>query len=511
MKFIATCLISLLSLGNAAAQIALSKSAVDDKKIGKCKLIRQADGKLLFVTATGGNFYSGRLNANSEIDDTYNGLRTSKKLSQYANCKTLAIKTDKWNRIILAGSSMLNNGRGHVATITRFTKNGDIDKDFKSDLVRWPIGDSSEITGVFLQNDEKIVATGSTHINGAYHFFIARFLYNGEYDTGFANKGIAIDYNMPYNNRVVASAMLQDGKYIIAGNNYTTNSCNIIAARYNNDGSKDTTFGISSVDSEGNNPRLKLMSVQTDGKIVLAGESGDDSKENGAFLMRYNSDGKSDISFGKSGITRVNPKSIDRIDDLALLADGRILLTGACSEKGEPKSSRYTMLRYSPDGLEDEHYGYGGKKGLKPVVVNPGYTTLANNITVSPVDGKVYKLSELVADDKTETILLLSTYLQDTALGIIDIPTGKLQNFIYPVPVSKGITFTFDLIEDLNISAKLLDKSGNEIFTLINKDLYKEGENKLLFNLPLNTKPGKYLVVISSDVGYKVTVEITKV
>lgn len=511
MKLIATCLISLLSLGNAAAQIALSKSAVDDKKIGKCKLIRQADGKLLFVTATGGNFYSGRLNANSEIDDTYNGLRTSRKLSHYANCKTLTIKTDKWNRIILAGSSIANNGRGHVATITRFTKNGDLDKDFKSDLVLWPIGDSSEITDVFLQNDEKIVATGSTHINGGYHFFIARFLYNGEYDTGFANKGIAIDYNMPADSRAVASAMLQDGKYIIAGNSYSNNSYNYVVFRYNADGSKDTTFGITSVGSEGNNPRLKLMSVQTDGKIVLAGESGDDSKEKGAFLMRYNSDGKSDISFGKSGVTRVNSKSIDRIDDLALLADGRILLTGAGSEKGEPKNSRYTMLRYSPDGLEDEKYGYGGRKGMKPVVVNPGYTTLANNITVLPVDGKVYKLSELVADNKTETILMLSTFLQDSALGIVDIPTGKLQNFIYPVPVSNNVTFSFDLIEELNISVKLFDNSGNEIFTLINKELYKEGENTLLINLPRNSKPGKYLVVISSEAGYKITVEITKV
>jgi uncharacterized delta-60 repeat protein len=511
MKFIATCLISLLSLGNAAAQIALSKSIIDDKNIGNSKLIRQADGKLLFVTATGGNFYSGRLNANSEIDDTYNGLRTSKKLSQYLNCKTLSVKTDKWNRIILAGSSNIDNNSGRVAAITRFTKNGDIDKEFKSDIVQWRIGDSSEITDVFLQNDEKIVAIGATYIKGVYRFFIARFLYNGEYDTGFANRGIAIDYNMPYDNRVVASAILQDGKYIIAGNNYTNNSCNIIAARYNNDGSKDTTFGIKTIGGQGSNIRLKLLSVQADGKIVLVGASDEENGENGAFLMRYDSDGKSDNTFGKAGVASVKSKYVDRIDDLALLADGRILLTGACSEKGEPKSSRYTMLRYSPDGLEDEHYGYGGKKGLKPVVVNPGYTTLANNITVSPVDGKVYKLSELVADDKTETILLLSTYLQDTALGIIDIPTGKLQNFIYPVPVSKGITFTFDLIEDLNISAKLLDKSGNEIFTLINNELYKEGENKLLFNLPLNTKPGKYLVVISSDVGYKVTVEITKV
>ncbi len=131
MKIIATCLISLLGLGNVAAQIALSKSIIDDKKLGKSKLIRQADGKLLFVTATGGNFYSGRLNANSEIDDTYNGLRTSKKLSQYLNCETFTVKTDKWNRIILAGSSCKNNSSGRVATITRFTKNGDVDKEFK--------------------------------------------------------------------------------------------------------------------------------------------------------------------------------------------------------------------------------------------------------------------------------------------------------------------------------------------------------------------------------------------
>ena len=493
------------------AQISLPRAIKGKAQHGRSILIRQDGGAFIYLTATGGNFYSGRLFPNGDIDDAYNGARSSKKtFGQLVNCTTITAKHDKWGRMIIAGSSCVDSGSGKVATMVRLTKNGDPDADFQPGIAQLKVGDSSEFIGIYLLGDEKIMTIGSCYTGGGYHIFFARFQYNGEKDLSFGRNGIIIDDDTFSNSRDLLTAVQPEGKYVITA----TDGEHLIVKRYNVDGTRDTTFGakesISVIGEPLKNVHSDCLLVQPDGKILISGTYPGEKKGTDIFLIRLIANGATDSLFGKSGIVKTGVTADDRVDDMVLLPDGRILLSGAGSAKGEAKYSRYIMLRFSAEGTTEKGYGYGSEKGLSPASVGIGYTSLANNIAISPLDGKVNRLSEIIGGSETETILTFTTYLQDSSLGIVDIPSLKLQNFVYPVPVSKNVTFTFNLVEDLAISVKLVDANGNEIAIIENKELYTEGDNTVTINFPPNCKPGKYLVVLSSEAGYKVTVEVSK-
>src|SRR5262245_6085883 len=84
-----------------------------------------------------------------------------------------------------------------------------------------------------------------------------------------------------------------DGKIVAVGNNGGSfGDC--LLARYNSDGSLDTTFDGDGkvVTNFGSNDRCSLVKIQSDGKIVIAGTNFQD-----LILARYNSNGSLDLSF----------------------------------------------------------------------------------------------------------------------------------------------------------------------------------------------------------------------
>lgn len=511
MKPIAAVL-ALLFLGVCAhAQIMLQQQGGTAQ--GKSKFVRREDGTYIYLTATGGNFYSCKLFPNGDLDDSYYGLRSSKKtFGGLVYCRTQTAQFDKWGRLLIAGSACIDSNSAKMATMVRLARNGDPDVDFTPVIAQLKVGDSCEFLGVYLLPDEKIMTLGACYKGGTYHTFLSRLQYNGEKDTTYGKGGFIIDENQPEYKPMLTE--VSGGKYLVCGVT-VTNVDYLIVKRYDVNGNIDTTFGqngIAMTHGEGYqyiNPVRMLL--QPDGKILVVGNCARDKGNQDMFVVRLNSNGSIDSSFANAGVGRFDITSNDRAEDVALLPDGQIMLAGSGSAKGDTKLTRYIMLRLAADGKAEKGYGYGSEKGLPPPSEGTGYTTIANNIAISPHGNKVNRLKEFTGGHVGETILIFATYLQDSALGIMDIPVGKLQNFIYPIPVSNNVTFSFELIEDLNVTVKLLDASGTEISTLKSKELYPEGENMVSINLPAGSKPGKYFVVLSSEVGYKITVEINKI
>jgi uncharacterized delta-60 repeat protein len=102
-----------------------------------------------------------------------------------------------------------------------------------------------------------------------------------------------------------------DGKIRVAGvrRTFDLTSTDFALARYNADGGVDTAFGSGgrlTTDFNGSEDEARAVAIQSDGKIVAAGSSG-------AFpefaLARYNPDGSLDSSFGIGGevTTNVSP------------------------------------------------------------------------------------------------------------------------------------------------------------------------------------------------------------
>jgi uncharacterized delta-60 repeat protein len=190
---------------------------------------------------------------------------------------------------------------------------GDLDKSFGAGgkVVTDFFGSEDEATSVAIQSDGKIIAVGSTRkpLAGANRdFALARYNTDGSLDTTFGSGGkVATDF-FGRDDFALAVAIQQDGKIVATGKHFkvgsdarSTGYC-FATARHNSDGSLDTSFG-SGGKVTGDLGQADAIAIQGDGKIVVAGWGITDSQfpASAFMLSRYNSDGSLDTSFAGSG------------------------------------------------------------------------------------------------------------------------------------------------------------------------------------------------------------------
>ena len=92
-----------------------------------------------------------------------------------------------------------------------------------------------------------------------------------------------------------------DGKIVVAGYSHNGSNFDFALVRYNADGSLDTTFGTAGkvVTPIGSSlDQAYSVQLQPDGKIVVSGLSSDGSDDYDFALVRYNTDGSLDVTFG---------------------------------------------------------------------------------------------------------------------------------------------------------------------------------------------------------------------
>ena len=145
-----------------------------------------------------------------------------------------------------------------------------------------------------------------------------------------------------YGNSVTVQA---DGKILVAG----TSDYNFALARYTADGSLDTSFsgdGMLATDFFGMDDWGRSVTVQADGKILLAGGS------NGDFsLARYTTDGSLDTSFSDDGTLVTDfGTDVDEGYSVTVQADGKILVAGT-------SGNDFALARYNTDGTLDTTFG----------------------------------------------------------------------------------------------------------------------------------------------------------
>ncbi|MBX2907530.1 MAG: hypothetical protein KF744_15905 [Taibaiella sp.] len=501
----------------AMAQVP-SKISGGKRTNGHAIFMRQPDGKFIYFTGTGGNFYSGRIYANGNNDDGYNGVRTAATLlGDYVHCRTLGIGFDKWNRMLVCGTSAADSTSPAQATLVRYTRSGDADIDFVPGVLRWPVRDTSELCGVQLLLDEKILVAGSAYTDGYWRFFIGRLLYNGEVDTSFAHTGYIIDDSAPESCRAIGTATQNDGKMLIAGSWKNGDASGIHIARYYPSGTKDETFGVGgSVTTNlalwGSLMPVKML-LQPDGNILVAGTRNNADGGSDIFAARFTQWGIPDTSFGKGGIETIDVSFNDRLDDLILLGDGDIVLSGSGNARGEKVFPRDILLRYDSRGKRNERYGYGPAQasGLSATFRKEGFRVNGHTTAYAPSENKIYRLSEMVSGDGRETLLTLNVFLLDTGLGVIDVPNRKEQRSIYPVAVGDKVTLTYEMIDDQKVTIKLRDAAGKELWTAPGAPASEDGEYVARIPMPARTAARAfYEIELTTAEGYKQVVEVTR-
>ena len=163
--------------------------------------------------------------------------------------------------------------------------------------------------GVVIQPDGKIIVAGySTSTLTGKDFTVVRYNTDGSLDNTFGTNGIVTTDLLLVSEDIAYSVALQtDGKIVLAG--YCDNGSNRDAAlvRYNSNGVLDNTFGTNGIvltDFENlQQDEIKTVKIHPlSGKIVVGGSSAISSSVGKPVLARYNSDGSIDSSFNNTGV-----------------------------------------------------------------------------------------------------------------------------------------------------------------------------------------------------------------
>ena len=201
----------------------------------------------------------------------------------------------------------------------------------------------------------------------------------GDLDPTFGSGGIVITRGSSMRTLDSASAMAiqSDGKIVTVGrSNLNGATWNFAVVRYNTDGSLDTSFGGTGIviTQVGNShDSASAVAIQADGKIVVAGSIYDIPSSPGSWrlaVVRYNTNGSLDTSFNGTGevITSVGDSGASSV---AIQLDGKIVAV----------SSNFTVVRYNSNGSLDSSFGGTG------IVITPveGST---NSVAIQS-DGKI--------------------------------------------------------------------------------------------------------------------------
>lgn len=107
----------------------------------------------------------------------------------------------------------------------------------------------------------------------------------------------------------------------------------------------------------GNGDQVSAVALQSDGKIVVGGQASSVVTFNDFGLVRYNSDGSLDTSFGSGGRVTTDFFIFDVINDLVIQPDGKIVASGTTLSGNVD----FALARYDSDGTLDPAFGSGGK------------------------------------------------------------------------------------------------------------------------------------------------------
>ncbi len=285
----------------------------------------------------------------------------------------VALQSD--GKLVVVGQTYKNNDYStEDFAVARYNTDGTLDTTFgRGGKVRTDFpGLAAVPSAVVIQTDGKIVVAG-----GAFPFFtfagnfeLVRYNPNGSLDRSFGNGGIVTTI-FPQGSYAFDVALQPDGKIIAAGTVFVDfnpgdmSDTDFALARYNTDGSLDTTFGNAgtvTTDFLGNEDDAFSVLIQADGKIVAVGSANDPATFYDFAAARYLSNGAIDTTFGVGGKvhTDFGDQNFDRARSAALQADGRIVAAGfAISQNG--LSQNFAVARYTSNGILDTTFSGDGR------------------------------------------------------------------------------------------------------------------------------------------------------
>ena len=311
-------------------------------------------------------------------------------------------------------------------TLVSFSQSGDLDTSFgvNGKVVTGFGPNDSRATSIVVQPDGKMLAGGSCQtFDGSIHFALARYNPNGTLDSTFGANGKAVPrvFEMPNNghveNNILSIVLLDSGKFLVVGN-YGINNVpsGIVIARFNTDGTIDTTFGTAGIVFKESGSVKEGLKMLPDGKfIIISGDYvnyGGNNMPSAAF-ERYTQEGVLDTTFGTDGkVVTSFGNGYTGLTSMSLLPDGKFVATGSFSPTGQ-NTVVMIAAKYNADGSLDTTFDTDGK-----VTTTFGTGTNSYGVFVSAnSDGKITVAGTVFTSNNT---LINFGLVQYNANGSLD-------------------------------------------------------------------------------------------
>jgi uncharacterized delta-60 repeat protein len=468
----------------------------------------QPDGKI--VIAGTPNFLVARYNADGSLDAGFGAgghtVTSFNGFNDQAWAVAVQPQADGTDKIVVAGittitvKSKRTTSYYDLYALARYNADGTLDTTFGNNgKVTTDLGSSSWVYAMAVDGAGRIVVAGETGGGAAE---LVRYSPNGALDASFGSGGKLVT-SMYFGTAVGQErlALQPDGKIDLAGTqaNPANSTAQFVVARFNANGTADSSFGSSGVTTTplGAGENLGGIAIQGDGKIVVdGGVNFIGVRGSTLYLLRYNPDGTPDAGFGSNGVAADPFPSLSAIQPwgsgVAVQSDGRIVACGLLNRPSQP--GVFAAARVNPDGSVDTGYGNGGW-----ATVLVGYNGDRPQASALEPDGRL-----VVAGYANPT----ANFSNDVALVRILPSAPQIGSFLASLnPVTSGSSTTLT-------ASNITDGNPNSTVTQVAFYVQVNGTNTLLgygtqtspgvwsFTYTVNLAAGSYTLLAQAEDSY---------
>ncbi|MDE3057337.1 MAG: VCBS repeat-containing protein [Bacteroidota bacterium] len=425
----------------------------------------QPDGKIVAAGGSNADFALARFTAKGVLDTTFGtkGKVTTDLGSVMGPEQAYGVAIQRDGKIVAAGL------KDQDFALARYDSNGTLDASFGTGgKVVTDVGNSSDDGGkaVAIQSNGKIVVAGYSNNN----FAVLRYDTTGSLDASFGTGGkVTTDFGgFEYGYGI---AIQTDGKIVVAGDA----GPGFAVARYDTNGSLDAAFGT--------NGKVKTtfggslfeyatsVALLSDGKIVVTGTTDNGANGGDVVVVCYNTDGSLYTGFNSTGSVKTDFGGDDYGNALAIQHDGRIVVVGS-------SGTQLLVARYNTDGSLDNTFNSTGKK----------LVTWTTNATGSAValqpDYKIVIAASIATTQGTQMgVMRLTdkTDIWDAVKSLQSVPKTYTLAQNYPNPFNPTTTILYELPKQSHVVLEVYDILGRRVETLVDEEK-PAGEYSVVFN-----------------------------
>jgi uncharacterized delta-60 repeat protein len=320
------------------------------------QLALQPDGKIVAageaVTATGGfDVALARFNTDGTLDAGFGrgGKVTTAIGPGTRTDNAFQVRVVASGKIVVGGFADMGPGAGgRNFLLVRYNPNGTLDGSFGAGgivVTQVAPGDGREIAvGMMIDAGNRIILSGQANMGagaGGFNFALARYTSDGSLDASFGAGGMVTTAIAPGDNfdgAIAGVGIDAAGKIAVAGSadNSGNFDTDLALARYNADGSLDSSFGTGGTVTTNVGPGGEFardLAIQPTGRILVGGGTDVEGVNGDSLVARYNPDGSLDATFGSGGVVLTSlSQGDDAIFYIALQSDAKLVTTGECEQ-----------------------------------------------------------------------------------------------------------------------------------------------------------------------------------